>query len=180
MSSTHVNGDIPSPAANSAFLQHLMSYPVIKDGVSTFKGNQLGQKSIQLSDSAYQTFAKPVLPYFTRPYEYVSPYVKKADSIGDQTLGKIDQHFPVVNKSTGELYADAKTIVFLPYRMSMEGKNHFAKTYSDQYKKSGEAGIVTSGKALVNTALVLSSETIMWVSDFINGKKAEVKSTVNN
>jgi hypothetical protein len=153
----------------------LLKYPVISDGVTTFKENQYGQKSLQLGDSAYKTFAKPVLPYFSKPYQYVSPYVIKADSLGDQTLSQIDQRFPVVKKPTGELYTDAKNVVLLPYRKGLEGKDHVLKTYSDEVKKVGGESIVTYSKALVTTALIVSSETISWVGSFLSVKKAEAK-----
>jgi hypothetical protein len=178
--SAQVNGDVPTTAPSSAFLQHLMRYPVIHDGVSTFKENPYGQKSLQLGDSAYKTFAKPVVPYFARPYEYVSPYVKKADSIGDQTLAKIEEKFPVVKKLIGELYTEAKGLVFFPLRKGLEGKDHVVKTYSDECTKSGEAGIVTYGKALVTTAFILGNETVSWVSGFLSAKKQEAKTAANN
>lgn len=147
----------------------------------TFKENQYGQKSIQLGDQAYKTLAKPVVPYLARPYEYVSPYVKKADSIGDQTLGKIEERFPAVKKPTGELYTDAKTLVLLPYRKGMEGKDHIIKTYSDEYTKGGaDAGLLTYGKALISTAFIISGETFSFVTSFLGAKKAEVKSQANN
>ena len=153
---------------------------MINDGVTTFKGNQLGQKTIQLGDSAYQTFAKPVLPYFSRPYQYVSPYVKKADSIGDQTLSKIDEKFPVITKPTGELYSDAKGLALLPVRKGLEGKDHVVKTYSNEYKKDGKPGLITYGRALVSTAFIISHETLSWVGSFLNAKKADVKNAANN
>lgn len=176
----HVNGDVPTAEANSAFIQHLLKYPVINDGVTTFKENPYGQKSLQLSDSAYKTFAKPVLPYFSRPYQYVSPYVKKADSIGDETLSKIDEKFPVVTKPTGELYSNAKGLILMPVRKGFEGKDHFVKTYTDEYKKDEKPGIMTYGKALVSTAFIIGHETLSWVGGFLSSKKAEVKNTTAN
>lgn len=159
-------------------MQHLLKYPVINDSVKTFKENSYGQKSIQLGDSAYKTFAQPVLPYFSKPYQYVSPYVKKADSFGDTTLSKVDARFPIVKKPTGELYADAKSVVFFPYRKGMESKDHFVTTYSDEYKKVGGDGIVTYGKALISTTIIITSETVSWVGEFLTAKKAEAKDAV--
>ncbi|EWY79983.1 hypothetical protein FOCG_17764 [Fusarium oxysporum f. sp. radicis-lycopersici 26381] len=76
--------------------QHLLNYPVICDGVHTLKSNEYSQRSIKLGDAAYQTFAAP----------YVSPYVQKVDSLGDNILDRIDERFPVVTKSTEEVYQD--------------------------------------------------------------------------
>lgn len=169
-----VNGDVP----HSAFLNHLLGYPLISDGVSTFKSNPYGQKSIELGDSAYKTinsYAKPVYSYIAKPYQYVEPYVKKADDLGDKTLSKVDEKFPVVKKPTGELYADAKSLVFLPIRTAQSGKDHVLSTYNAECKKVGGESIVTYTKALVSTALIITYETLNQVSTFLSAKKEETK-----
>ncbi|KAG7137420.1 hypothetical protein HYQ46_008540 [Verticillium longisporum] len=102
----YVNGDVSSSAPSSAFVQHLLDYPVVHDGVTSFKQNPYGQKSLQLSDSAYKTFAQPFIPYLAGPFEFVRPYLQKADTFGDQALSKVDQQVPFVKKPTNELYAD--------------------------------------------------------------------------
>jgi hypothetical protein len=159
-----------------------MLYPVINDGVTSFRQNQYGQKSIQLGGSAYKTFAQPMMTYMSKPYQYVSPYIKKADDLGDQTLSRVDEKFPAVKKPTEELYSDAKSIVLFPYHKGMEGKDHVLKTYNKECKKVGGEGIVAYGKALISTVFVVGSESITWVGDFLSAKQAEVKdsSKANN
>lgn len=170
-----VNGETPS----SAFLSHLTSYPAISDAISTFKSNPYGQKSLELSTHGYNVLAKPVLPYFSKPYEYVSPYVKKADSIGDSTLDTIDTKFPAVKKPTGELYDNATGFAFFPIRKAAEGKDYVFKTYNSECKKVGGEGLVTYGKAAVTTSLVVTSEALSWLSHFLGQKKAEAKEVAN-
>ncbi|KAH8175665.1 perilipin-like protein, Mpl1 [Sarocladium implicatum] len=177
--SPQVNGDIPSNAPNSVFLQHLLDYPVISDSIHTIKSNELGQRTIALGDSAYQTFAAPVLPWFAKPYGYVSPYVKKADSLGDQTLGKIDERFPVVKKPTADLYNDTRALVFLPYNKGIEGRDHVYGIYSNEYKKTEQPGLVAYGRAAVTTAFVVSNETLSWLSSFLSAKKKQASEVVN-
>ena len=106
--------------------------------------------------------------------------MKKADEIGDQTLSKVDERFPVVTKPTNELYADAKTIIMLPYRKGMQGKDHVLDLYSTQYKKAGGEGLLTHAKSLVSTVLIVSSETLTWVGSFWSAKKTEAKESVND
>lgn len=163
-------------------MQHLLKYPVINDSVKTFKQNPYAQRSLQLGDTAYKTFAQPVLPYFSKPYQYVSPYVKKVDSLGDQTLSHVDAHFPVVKKRTGELYADAKSAVLFPLRKGKESKDHVLATYGEERKKVGgpEGSIVNYGKALVSTTLVLANETLAYLSSFLAARKAEAKAEVQD
>jgi hypothetical protein len=175
MAQPQVNGEVH----NSAFFEHLLRYPVINDGVETFKSNQLGQKSLQLGDSAYRTFAQPVLPYFSKPYQYVSPYVRRVDDLGDKTLSRVDERFPVVTKPTGELYNDAKSLVLLPYHKAFEGRDHFFNTYRSECEKVGGDNLVTYGKALVSTTLVLTTEAYVTVSSFLGAKKDAAKAEAN-
>jgi hypothetical protein len=147
--------------------------------VSTFKSNPYGQKSIELGDSAYRTFAQPVLPYLSKPYQYVSPYVKKVDDLGEKALSKVDEKLPVVKKPTQELVNDAKTIVYFPIRVGQTGKEHVFSTYEQEYKKVGGDGLLTYGKALLTTALILTTEFYTTASNFLGNKKNEVRQVVD-
>lgn len=85
----------------------------------------------------------------------------------------------MVKKPTGELYADAKTVVLLPYRKGMEGKEHVFKLYSSEYEKVGGEGLVTHAKTFITTVLIVTSETLSWVGRVLQTKKDEAKETVN-
>ncbi|KAI1438990.1 hypothetical protein GGR50DRAFT_216703 [Xylaria sp. CBS 124048] len=172
-----VNGEI-SPS--SATLSHIANYPFINDGIEYFKKNPFGQKSLELGDSAYQTFAKPFLPYLNRPFQYVSPYIKKADAVGDGALSQIDQRIPALKKPTDELVSEGKAIVFFPVRKGLETKSHVFDVYNSEYKKVGGDGLVTSGKAWISTGLVVTSETLSWVGDYLRAAKTEAKETGQN
>ncbi|KAG0652788.1 hypothetical protein D0Z07_0665 [Hyphodiscus hymeniophilus] len=166
-----VNGEKPS----SAFIAHLFSYPVISDGFSTFKSNPYGAKSLDLTSSTYTKLSSSVSPYLSKPYEYVSPYVQKADSIGDSTLSTIDSKFPYVKKSPGEIYGDGKSIVFFPLKKGSETKEYVFGTYKGEVKKVGGEGIVTYGKAAVATGLIVGGDTYNFLVSFLSSKKAEAK-----
>ncbi|PMD26434.1 CAP20-like protein [Hyaloscypha hepaticicola] len=173
-----VNGEAPS----SAFLSHLFSYPLISDSYSTFKSNPIGAKSVDFTTASYNKsleLTKPLHPYLTTPYSYVSPYVKKADSIGDSTLSTIDSKFPLVKKPTGELYDEGKAMVFFPLKKGTEGKEYVVGVFGSEKKKVGGEGIVTYGKAVVATGLVVSSDALSWLSAFLSKKKAEAKEVAN-
>lgn len=170
-----VNGETPS----SAFLSHLYSYPVISDSISTFKSNPYGAKSLSLTNASYEKLGKPLLPYLSKPYEYVSPYVKKADSLGDSTLSTIDSKFPVVKKPTGELYDNGKSLVFFPLKKGNEGKDYVFGIYGGEVKKVGGDSIVTYGKAALATGLIVGSDVVGWLGAFLGQKKAEAKEVTN-
>jgi hypothetical protein len=148
---------------------------VIIDTINTFKSIPLGKKSLSIADQGFNTFAKPVLPYFSKPYQFVSPYVAKADSIGDSTLSKVDERFPVVKKPTNELYDNATGLAFLPLRKGLEGKDYVFNTYKSEMKKVGGEGIVTMGKAAVTTTLIVSSDALSWLGSFLSKKKEQTK-----
>jgi hypothetical protein len=164
---------------HSAFIDHLLNYPVINDGIKTFKSNPYGQKSLELSDSAYKTFAQPVIPYFSKPLQYVSPYVKKADELGDKTLSVVDERFPVVKKPAGEIYNDARNLVLLPLRTGLAGKDHVLETYNGEVKKVGGDNLVTYSKALLTTTLIVTTEVIHSIGGFLGAKKEQTKSVVD-
>ncbi|KAL5603550.1 hypothetical protein FOVSG1_006300 [Fusarium oxysporum f. sp. vasinfectum] len=178
MSPPQANGDM-NAAQSSAFTQHLLNYPVISDGVHTFKSNKYGQSSIKLGEAAYQTFAAPVVPYFSRPCQYVSPYVRKVDFLGGKALDRIDERFPVAKKPTEELYQDTRALILLPYHKGLEGKDHVFQIYNSELKKNEQTGLVTHVKAAVTTVLVVSNETLSWISSFLHQKKVETTNAVN-
>jgi hypothetical protein len=179
MGSHQVNGNVPSFAHKSAFLRHILNYPVISDGIHNIKGNEYAQRSLKLGDSAYQTFAAPVVPYLSKPYGYVSPYVEKADALGEHTLVVLDERFPVLTKPTADLYADTRGLILMPYNKGLEGKDHVFSVYSSECKKMGQQGVVGQGKAAFTTALIVSTETITWLSGFLSAKKDEASSAAN-
>ncbi|KAK2475960.1 hypothetical protein H9L39_11184 [Fusarium oxysporum f. sp. albedinis] len=189
MSSPQVNGEI-SAAQYAAFIQHLLNYPVINDGIHAFKSNEYGRRSIKLGDAAYRwclqlrrllgalglakkkanrplliTFAAPIIPYFSKPYQYVSPYVQKVDSLGGNALDRIDKRFPVVKKPTQELYRDTRALIILPYHKGLEGKDHVFQVYSSEAKKNEQAGLVAHGKAAATTVLIKKAETTNTVNE---------------
>ncbi|KAK2064550.1 hypothetical protein LY76DRAFT_48407 [Colletotrichum caudatum] len=172
-----VNGDLPS--VNSVAIQHLLDYPAVHDSVVTFRNNPVGKKSLAFSESAYKTFAEPLLPFFARPWNYLRPYAEKADNLGDQALSAVDERFPVVKKPTEELYAGARGIIALPFRTGFEAKDHVLKTYSQQKKKIGNDNVVALGKAVVSTVIISTSDLIIWVGDVMHYKKEEAKEIAN-
>ena len=193
-----VNGETPQHPINSLFLdvstskpptvpshqkltleQHLLAYPVIKDGMTTVKKNQLAQRSIQLSDTAYRTLAGPVIPFLTRPYQYVSPYIERADQLGDKTLTTVDERFPLIKKPTGEIYADARSLVLLPYHTGLQGKEHVLGVYSAECKKLGGESLLVYSKALVGTVFAISGETLDWFSAYLAARKGDAKDMAN-
>lgn len=148
---------------------------MISDGISTFKSNPYGAKSLDFTTSTYSTLSSKFSPYLSKPYEYVSPYVAKADSLGDSTLSTIDSKFPYVKKPTGELLDQGKSIIFFPLTKGSETKDYVLGTYKGEVKKVGGEGLVTYGKAAVATSLIVTGDTYNYLLSFLGKKKAEAK-----
>ncbi|TQS37220.1 hypothetical protein Golomagni_02314 [Golovinomyces magnicellulatus] len=171
-----VNGEARQ---TSEFLSHLKSYPVISDSITTIKSNRYGAKSLSLTTSSYEKIAKPLLPYFRTPIDYISPYAAKADSIGKSALSSFDSRFPAVKKPTGQLFEDGKSLVFFPLRKGFEGKDYLKNIFGSEKKKIGGDGIVTYGKAVITTSLIVTSETLNWFNGFLTVKTDQVKELKN-
>ncbi|KAJ5585185.1 uncharacterized protein N7459_004985 [Penicillium hispanicum] len=170
-----VNGE----KAHSQFLDHLTSYPVISDSITLFKSNPYGAKSLQYADEGYARFAKPVLPYFVKPYSYIAPYLTRADSLGDRGLSQIDTRFPIIREDTQKIRGTIYNHASYPVRFAGDVKHHVFDTYGTEYKKCGGYGVVASGKAVITTSLVLSSESLSWASTWFQTAKQEIKDAVN-
>jgi hypothetical protein len=51
--------------------------------------------------------------------------------------------------------------------------------YGSEYKKCGGDGVVASGKALITTSLVLSTESLTYLTTWFQKAKEEAKEVVN-
>jgi len=176
MSTPMTNGE----KASSKFISHLSSYPVVSDGVETFKSHPYGKKSLDLADSAYQRFVKPVEPHLETPYSYAKPYVGKADELGDSGLGYIDSKFPIVKEDTNTIVDKGKSIVLWPFKVAFDGKDYVVNTWSDEYQKTANhkergPGFSTLVMALISTELKIASDFFQVVADFLGPKYEEGK-----
>ncbi|CAL5867635.1 uncharacterized protein PFLUO_LOCUS1854 [Penicillium psychrofluorescens] len=175
MSKPTVNGE----TVHSHFLSHLTSYPIVNDSITTFKHNPYGARSLEFADQGYNHFAKPVLPYLSTPYSYLAPYLARADALGDRSLDQIEIRFPFLKEDTEALRGSLIDRASFPARLAGDVKHHVFDLYGDEYKKCGGDGVVASGKAVVTTSLVLSQESLAWVSSWLQTKKEEGKAVVN-
>lgn len=198
MGEPSINGDMPSsqflsvshtihPAVSchtllhlgtNLFLQHLNSYPVVHDSVSTFKNNPYGAKGIDLTNATYTKFVRPTLPFFKGPYSWVAPYVSKADELGDKSLSKIEEKVPIVKSETKEIQQTAKDVALWPLNTLGKSKEYVLTTYSEEYKKCGGDGLIAGSKAAITSSLVVSADILSWVSSLLKAKKDEARDTV--
>jgi len=171
-----VNGE----QRQSQFFSHLISYPMVSDTIETFKKNKYGAKSLGYADQGYERFAKPVLPYLSKPYGYVAPYIAKADSFGDQGLNKVDETFPIVKEDTQKIRGTIVETAYLPLRLVTSTRQHVFEMYGSEYKKCGGDGMVASGKAVITTSLLLTQESLTWLSAFWASKKQQTKEVIHD
>jgi len=170
-----VNGDTPS----SAFFSHLASFPFISDSISTIKSNPYGAKSLDIGTNITHTLNAKLSPILSTPISYATPYLKKADSIGDSTLSTIESKFPAVKKPTGELYSEGKSFVLFPLTKGTEGKDYVLSTFNGEVKKNGDQGLVGYGKAAISTSFKVGGDAYNWLSEFLYAKKKEAKEVSN-
>lgn len=137
------------------------------------KSNPYGKKSLDLSQAGYDKFVSPVVPYAERPYGYVKPYVGKVDDLATVGLSKVDQTFPIIKETPENIKKTVLDYAYFPFRVVDDGKNYLLQTYSSEYKKCGGDGYVSGGKAIITTGLVVTSDTLAWLSSFLSEKKEQ-------
>ncbi|KAF2108724.1 hypothetical protein BDV96DRAFT_504062 [Lophiotrema nucula] len=177
MSSTPLtNGE----QSHSKVLSHLQSYPVIHDALDLYKTNPYGAKSLSLLHGTYQRFVAPLHPYLQTPYSYVSPYLSRADELGDTGLSKVDTTFPIVKEDTSKLKETAKSIALFPFAVVGESKNYVFGTWNDEYKKTkGDDGLVKSAKALISTELKIGHDGYNFVLSYLQKGKEQTSKKID-
>lgn len=135
---------------------------------------------MEYADQGYIRIAKPLLPYLSKPYGYVAPYVARVDSLGYQGLTKLDTSFPIIKEDTNKIKGTIYDTAFFPVRLAGDVKSHVFETFGSEYKKCGGDGMVAGGKAAISTSLILSQESLAYISSFLQNKKAQAKEVIND
>ncbi|KAL8870288.1 MAG: hypothetical protein Q9174_003633 [Haloplaca sp. 1 TL-2023] len=171
MTEPTVNGDKPS----SKFIDHVTSYPAVSDSITAVENNPYGKKAISLTSSLSDNIVSPLAPYTSRPYGYIKPYVQRADELADSSLDRVDSKYPIMKQDSEKLKSSIMDLAFLPFRMANDGKDYVLETYGNEYKKCGDNGYIAGGKAMVTTGLIVTSDSLAWVAEFLNQKTEEGK-----
>jgi len=171
MGDASINSDMP----HSETLEHIVSYPTVKDTLDVLKKNPIGQKSIEISDAAYGTFVKPFFPFFETPASYAKPYIVKVDEFGNIILTKFDEKIPILKTETKDVKSAVLGYINWPFEKAGEVKQYVFSTYSDEYKKYGGDGIVAGGTALMGSSLVITSDVLHAITSFLIAKKDEAE-----
>jgi hypothetical protein len=166
----------------------------VHDSIDGFKANPIGKISLGLAGQSYALVAKPLLPYLARPYEYVSPYLRKADSLADDGLRRVDAAFPAVKTPTAEIRGSIVDTVLLPVRVAAESKEYVFRTWDNQYRdiRKGEgegagastgaagagASLLRVGRAAVSTGLTVTADSLAWLNSFLRAKGQQTKQAV--
>ena len=161
-------------------MQHLTSYPVVSESITTFKSNPYGARSINLADTVHTKLVKPVVPYAQKPYGYISPYVARADQIAASGLDKVDARFPIIKEDTEKIKGTVVGYAYAPFVFVGKGKEYLTNTYGSEYKKCGGPGYMAGGKAIVTTGLIVTSDVLGWVGSFIAEKKVQGEQAVKD
>ncbi|KAI5797715.1 hypothetical protein EDC01DRAFT_727405 [Geopyxis carbonaria] len=185
-STPQTNGNTAPSSPTYKSFDHLKSYPVVADGITTFSSHPLGQRTISLSHSAYSTFIAPLSPYLSKAY----PYVNKADEFANDNLVKIETRFPLVKEPTESLKTMAMDTLGYPRKLAGEvivrgqdfakGKKEYVfKVYDDEFSKMPEAernsGYIPIAKAGVTTGFVVSSELMGAIAGYLGNKKEQAQ-----
>ena len=162
----------PPPQARLTNSQHLQSYPLVHDSVELYLSNPYGAKSLSLLSTTYTRFIAPLHPYLRTPFSYISPYITRADELGDSGLSRVESRFPIVKEDTGKLKETVTAYATAPLNLVGQGKEYVLGTWEDEYSKTrGEVGVVRSVKALISTELKIGSDGYKVVSEYLGQRK---------
>ena len=159
----------------------------MSSSIESFKANPYGAKSLSFSQSTYEKYLAPYVPYAQKPYTYISPYVAKADSLASDGLVKVEDSFPLVKEEPSVIKNTLLDWATYPLKVAQEGKEHVLKTYGSEYQKCGGssqsssssssssdstinntlAAVVPTIKATVTTSLVLTSDLLAYLSAMV-------------
>lgn len=85
----------------------------------------------------------------------------------------VDNNFPIVKEDTEKIKGTVMDFAYMPFRLVDDGKNYLLDTYSSEYKKCGGDGMVSGVKALITSGIVVTSDSLAWLSSFLAQKKDE-------
>ncbi|KAF2259476.1 hypothetical protein CC78DRAFT_524829 [Lojkania enalia] len=173
------NGDMNNTAPmtngeeqHSKVLSHLQSYPVVHDALEHYKTNPYGAKSLSLVHATYQRLIAPLHPYLQTPYSYLSPYLSRADELGDTGLTRVDTRFPIVKEDTKKLWDRIEPYVGYPIGLLGQSKEYVMGTWQDEYRKTrGEEGVKKFVLAVVSTELKMGVDGVEFVKGFLRKGK---------
>jgi hypothetical protein len=171
---------VPHPCKTNSTNQHLQSYPVVHDSLEFYKTHPYGAKSLSLFNNTYQRVIAPLHPYLKTPYSYLSPYLSRADELGDNGLSKVDSTFPIVKEDTGKLKETVQAYAFAPLKLAGQGKEYVLGTYQDEYSKTkGQDGVVKNVKAFISTELKIGLDGYKLLSEYLGQRKQQASKKVD-
>ena len=152
---------------------------MVHDSFEAYKSNPLGARSLTIINESYQRFVAPLHPYLKTPYSYLSPYLSRADELGDNGLSKVEDRFPIVKEDTSTLKQTVFDYASLPLQIAGKGKEYVFSTWQDEYSKTkGQEGLVKNVKALVSTELKFGLDAYNVLTEYLHKGKKEANKKV--
>lgn len=115
------------------------------------------------------------MPYLSKPYGFVAPYVQRADSLADNGLSEVEKRFPIVKEETSTIKTKVVDVAYFPLRIAGQGRDYLLNTYNDEYQKTGGNGLITTAKAVISTELKVTVDVLHLIADYLGPKKEEAK-----
>ncbi|KAL9082910.1 MAG: hypothetical protein Q9159_006111 [Coniocarpon cinnabarinum] len=140
-----------------------------------------GDKPITNSDNSphsqtLDSIVTPLLPYLKTPISIASPYLHRADELGDNALNSVDSHFPAV-KSTdyNKLRSQTHDVAAYPLKIAQDGRDYIVRVYQDERKKVGGEGVVALGKTVISAELHVLGDAVEVGRSLFGEAKQEAK-----
>lgn len=95
--------------------------------------------------------------------------------MADDGLRKVDSRFPIVKEDTVKIKKAVIDVAFFPFRLAGTSKDYILSTYSGEYQKCGGNGYISGGKAIITTGLVVTSDSLAFLSSMLSHQKEKTK-----
>ncbi|KAL8728360.1 MAG: hypothetical protein Q9181_005370 [Wetmoreana brouardii] len=175
MAQPTVNGDVRS----SKFLDRLTSFPAVSSGIDAVKSNPITAAPLQMTKRTTSLFATPVFPLASLSYfvlePLIQPMMKKLDAVAHESLVRIESTWPMITEEPGKIKTEVKYLLFLPWTKAKEQKDYVYSIYSVECSERGGSGVMTKGRAVICTQLIVLSDGLLWIRSILNGGQKQAK-----
>ncbi|RPA80937.1 hypothetical protein BJ508DRAFT_117507 [Ascobolus immersus RN42] len=166
----------------SKSINHITSYPVVSDTLSYAQTFAIVQQAVTATQRA-TGLLQPFAPLLEKANNIAAPVVNKVDDFAESKLGQLDEKVPFVKKPTQELADFLSQQKDFATGLAQKEREYVLSVFADELEKAAgdnKTGYIPTAKAGVNTGIVISQELIAWITELVQKRRAESKTTTDS
>ena len=99
-----------------------------------------------MADAAQTRLIAPFIPYAKGPYEYVAPYVDRADNLSVNGLSKFDERVPIFKEDTEKIKQTVFGYAFYPFNLLNRSRHSASEGYHSGYDSKSTNGAASTSQ----------------------------------